>query len=122
MFERFCRFAFWAALIFAFVMAILPKPPQLPGAPTDKIQHILAFVALTILANAGYSRLRPMTLIFALAGFGALIEIVQAIPALHRSSDIMDWLADIAAALITMGIVIGLRRLRPAPGGKRAGS
>jgi VanZ family protein len=122
MFERLCRFAFWAALLLAFVMAVLPKPPQLPGAPTDKVQHILAFVVLTILANAGYSRLRPMTLVFALAGFGALIEIVQAIPALHRSSDIMDWLADMAAALITMGIVIGLRRLGLTPDGKRAGS
>jgi VanZ family protein len=122
MFERFCRFAFWAALIFAFVMAVLPKPPQLPGAPTDKIQHILAFVALTILATAGYPRLRPLMLVFALAGFGALIEIVQAIPALHRSSDVMDWLADIAAALITLGIVIVLRRLRFASGGKKARS
>jgi VanZ family protein len=118
MFERLCRFAFWIALIFAFVMAVLPKPPQLPGAPTDKVQHILAFVVLTILANAGYPRLRPMTLVLALAGFGALIEIVQAIPALHRSSDILDWLADMAAALITMAIVIGLRRLRRLPDGQ----
>jgi len=122
MFERLCRFAFWAALLLAFVMAILPQPPQLPGAPTDKVQHILAFVVLTILANAGYSKLRPMTLVVALAGFGALIEIVQAIPALHRSSDIMDWLADMAAALITMGIVIGLRRLGLTADGKRARS
>lgn len=122
MFERLCRFAFWLALIFAFVMAVLPQPPQLPGAPTDKVQHILAFVVLTILANAGYSRLRPMTVVFALAGFGALIEIVQAIPALHRSSDIVDWLADMAAALITMAIVIGLRRLGLTMDGKRARS
>ena len=30
------RFAFWAAVLFAFTMAVVPQPPQLPGAPSDK--------------------------------------------------------------------------------------
>ena len=35
-------------------MAVLPHPPQLPGEPTDKIQHVLAFTVLTALACAAW--------------------------------------------------------------------
>jgi hypothetical protein len=42
--------------------------------------------------------------------FGAFIEVVQAIPALHRDSDVLDWLADTAAA----GAILLLVRLRRA--------
>jgi VanZ family protein len=112
MLERLSRWLFWPALLCAFVMAILPHPPQLPGEPTDKVQHIAAFATLTLLAGLGYPRLRPLVLLASLVAFGALIEFVQAIPALHRSSDVMDWLADVAAVLVMLAAVIGLRRRR----------
>jgi VanZ family protein len=92
------RLAFWAALLFAFVMAIIPRPPQLPGAPSDKIQHISAFVVLGALGFFSYPRSRPLGLGIRLSLFGALIEIVQAIPALGRDSDVLDWIADTLAA------------------------
>ena len=40
------------ATLFALVMACIPQPPQLPGQPSDKLQHIVAFVVLTLLAQA----------------------------------------------------------------------
>ena len=95
------RLAFWAALLFAFVMAIVPHPPELPGAPSDKIQHISAFAVLGALGFFAYPRSRPLSLCVRLSLFGALIELVQAIPALGRDSDVLDWIADtLAAALI----------------------
>jgi len=44
-------------------------------------------------------------LLLGLMAFGALIEMVQAIPQLHRDSDLLDWLADTGAALAVFVIV-----------------
>jgi hypothetical protein len=37
--------------------------------------------------------------------FGAFIELVQAIPALGRDSDVRDWVADTAAIIAVLLIV-----------------
>ena len=95
---RILRTTFWAAAVFAFVMAVLPHPPQLPGAPSDKVQHIAAFLVLGALASFAWPRTSPVYLATALSLFGAVIELVQLIPALNRDGDPIDWIADTAAA------------------------
>lgn len=107
--RRLLILAFWAAALFAFVMASLPKPPQLPGQPGDKVQHILAFLVLAGLAAAAYPRAGLIRIGIGLSLFGALIELVQAIPALHRDSDPLDWLADTIAATFVLAAVHFLR-------------
>jgi VanZ family protein len=107
----FFRAAFWAAVTFAFVMAVLPHPPQIPGAPSDKVQHILAFLALGALASFAYPRTSPVYLAAGLSVFGALIEVVQLVPALNRDGDPVDWLADTAAAGLML-IVLHWSRVR----------
>ena len=102
--NRLFAAAFWIALLFALVMALLPKPPQLPGNPTDKVQHILAFATLTVLASAAYPRLRWWRILLGLAAFGALIEICQAIPMLHRGASLADWIADCAAVAAVLAL------------------
>lgn len=102
---------FWAALLFAFVMATLPRPPQLPGAPSDKVQHILAFSVLTALALAAYPRAHPLRIAVWLAVFGAAIELVQTIPFLHRDGSWLDWAADCAAVLVVLALGVPLRRI-----------
>ena len=112
---RLIRLLFWAAALFAFVMAVLPHPPEVPGNPSDKLQHIAAFVTLSLLGAWAYPRLPLLKLGIYLSLFGALIEVVQAIPALHRDSDVMDWLADtIAIALVLLPIAWWRRRRRAA--------
>ena len=91
------RLLFWAAALFAFVMAVIPHPPHVPGEPSDKVQHIVAFATLGLLGAWAYARVSLVRLAIALSLLGALIEIVQAIPALHRDSDILDWAADTIA-------------------------
>jgi len=99
------RLLFWAAATFAFVMAVIPHPPQLPGAPSDKVQHIAAFVTLALLGAWAYRGTTALSLLVRLSLFGALIELVQAIPALHRDSDVLDWLADtVAAGLVLLAV------------------
>ena len=107
------RLLFWAAALAALVMALLPHPPELPGDPSDKVQHIAAFATLGLLGSFAYPTLRRRWLIVALSLFGAFIEIAQEIPALHRDSDPLDWLADTiacAAAIILVRWWMGRRR------------
>ena len=86
-------------------MALLPKPPEIPGEPGDKIQHMMAFFTLGTLAAAGW-RDRTLVKLFAwLAGFGGAIELFQMIPTLHRDAELLDWIADMAAAAVALGLV-----------------
>ncbi|HEX8643940.1 MAG TPA: hypothetical protein VF702_08510 [Allosphingosinicella sp.] len=110
------RLAFWAALLFALVMAVLPQPPDVPGEPSDKVLHILAFSVLAALAAFAY-RAAPLGRIgLLLSAFGALIEIVQSVPLLHRDADLVDWIADTAA----LAAVLSLFALRRAQERRRA--
>ena len=99
------------AALFALVMACLPQPPQLPGQPSDKLQHIVAFVVLTLLARAAYPAVRPAITFASLAAFGALIEIVQSIPVLHRDASVVDWIVDCLAVATTLGMLMIAKRL-----------
>lgn len=103
--SRTARLLFWAAALFAFVMAVLPHPPQVPGNPNDKVQHVTAFVTLSLLGSFAYPATALVQLLVRLSLFGAGIEIVQAIPALHRDSDFWDWVADTAAVVVALLIV-----------------
>jgi VanZ family protein len=103
--SRSARALFWAAACFAFVMAVLPHPPQVPGEPNDKVQHIVAFATLSLLGSFAYPRTALLRLLAGLSLFGAFIEVVQAIPMLHRDSDVLDWLADTVAVVVVLLIV-----------------
>jgi uncharacterized membrane protein (UPF0136 family) len=107
--SRALRLIFWAAACFAFVMAVLPHPPQLPGEPNDKVQHILAFVTLAAVGSLAYPAASSVRLLAGLSLFGAFIEIVQAIPMLHRDSQFLDWVADTAAVLVVLAAIRGWR-------------
>lgn len=99
------RALFWAAAAFAFVMAVLPHPPQVPGEPNDKVQHITAFATLALLGSFAYPATALISLFVRLSLFGAAIEVVQAIPALHRDSDVWDWAADTVAVIVVLLLV-----------------
>ena len=109
--RRYLPWAFWAALALTFVMAALPHPPRIPGDPVDKLQHMAAFTVLTALACAAWPAMSRLRLAIILSAFGAWIEVVQAIPALHRDSDWRDWVADTAAILVTLAIAVVIERL-----------
>ena len=107
------RVIFWTACVIAFVMAVLPQPPQVPGPLSDKVQHVIAFLVLAGLGRWAYPQVRKRRLLLGLAAFGALIELAQAIPAVGRDSDPIDWIVDVAAAL-TVFVVIALWPSPPA--------
>ena len=102
---------FWAALAFAVTMALLPEPPHLPtDGFGDKFQHMLAFSTLSLLAVLAWPRAELLRIGERLSFVGALIEVLQAIPALHRDCDIKDWIADTIAIAVVLLLATALRR------------
>lgn len=110
--SRLLRLLFWAAALFALIMALDPHPPSFPGEPSDKVEHMIAFAVLAALGAVAYPRLALLKLFAGLSLFGAFIEVAQAIPALHRDSDPLDWVADTVAAAVVLLVVYGLRGRR----------
>ena len=108
--SRTARATFWIAAAFSLLMALLPHPPEVPGEPNDKVEHIVAFATLTLLATFAYPRTALLRVFAGLSLFGALIELVQAIPALQRDSDVKDWVADTIAVAVVLGLVWRRRR------------
>ena len=105
---KLARIAFFAALIFTFYSAVIPPREALQLVPWDKAEHFIAFYALTGLGVAAYPKRNLLVLAAILSAFGALIEIVQGLPIVHRDRDFWDWVADtiaIAAALAPMLLV-----------------
>lgn len=99
------RALFWATWTFSFVMAVTPHPPHFQHEPGDKAQHIAAFATLTAIGTWAFPKLKGWKLVLWLSAFGALIEVIQAIPVLHRDCDFWDWVADTLAILAMMGLI-----------------
>jgi len=112
-YRRAAQPLFWAAAIFAFVMAAIPHPPDIPGNPSDKLQHIAAFATLSLLGAWAFPRLSLIQLLLRLSLFGAFIELVQAIPFLHRDSDPLDWIADTLACVAVLAAIAWWRARPP---------
>ena len=104
------RLLFWLASIFAVVMAELPQPPKLPMDNFgDKATHMLAFATLAALAALGFPAANRWRIAERLSFLGALIEVVQSIPALQRDCDIRDWIAD-TLAIVVVTVIMGWLR------------
>lgn len=106
------RIAFWAAAVFAFVMAVLPHPIELPTS--DKVQHMAAFFVITAVGCAAYRGLSRVKLMLAMIAFGGMIELVQMMPEIHRDAEWSDWFADILAVLLALAIAHLIENGRPA--------
>lgn len=100
---------FWGALIFALIMALIPQPPPVPGAPSDKFLHMLAFASLTVLWALAYPGTSLLVILIALTALGGLIELVQGTALINREASLADWCADILAILT---VLIGFALLR----------
>lgn len=104
---------FWCALAFALTMAVLPHPPHLPiDRFGDKFEHALAFSVLALLGSMAYPRMSLFLIGERLSFLGAIIEVLQSIPDLHRDCDIKDWITDTLAVAIVLGLVYIARSRR----------
>ena len=77
--------------------------------PWDKAEHFSAFFALTACAMAAFPRVRLAWIAGGLSACGALVELIQALPFVNRDCDWKDWVADTAAILAVVGVVLAAR-------------
>jgi|SRR5690554_254199 len=104
----------WQAVLFVSVAAVLylattSSSYPVPASDNDKINHLIAFVELTIVTRLAWPRLSAWWYASVLLGFGLLLEVVQAnLP--YREFSLMDVVAD------GLGIAIGML---PWPGTRR---
>jgi hypothetical protein len=94
---KFARLVFFAALIFTFYSAVVPPSHALQLTPWDKATHFIAFYVLSGLAAAAFPKQNLFVAAASLSAFGALIEVVQGLPMVHRDRDFWDWVADTIA-------------------------
>lgn len=105
-------FALVVATSFALGMALMPHPVPIAEVG-DKWQHMAAFGTLTLLSVLAFPDASLLRIGERLSFLGAMIEVLQSIPSLHRDCDIMDWVADttiIVAVLVVVRIGRGARR------------
>ena len=111
--QRTALWLFWACVIVSVVMALLPKPPEVPTDRFgDKVNHILAFMAMAGTAALAFPKAPRWRVIERLSFLGAMIEVAQSIPALRRSCDIRDWVADTVAVIVVTAIAALVLRPR----------
>ncbi len=107
-----CR-ALFAVTLFATLAAALLPGSQVPDLGAgDKINHIAAFVTLSIIAAAAWPYARLWQIGILMSAFGAVIEGLQALPIIARDAEWADWYADTLAAIVALTIVAVVRQLR----------
>lgn len=98
--------AFAIACLIGVAYALLPAPPKLPTSGWgDKVEHMLGFASLAVLALAAFPKMSRWLIVERLSFLGALVEVLQSIPGLGRDCDIRDWIADTVAVLVVVGLV-----------------
>lgn len=103
-FAALAALAFWLCLAGALTLALLPHPPALREIG-DKVQHMFAFGTLALLGAFAFPRFPKARLAERLSFLGALVEVLQATPSLHRDCDINDWIADTIAIVIVLALL-----------------
>ncbi len=93
--RRVAQVAFWAVLLLLLAFTLLPIRVRVPLF-NDKAEHLLSFLVLVVLGAFAWGKRRLLLVALALAIVGGAIEIFQAIPAIGRDAEFLDWVADIA--------------------------
>ncbi|WP_417567171.1 VanZ family protein [Marinobacter sp.] len=105
------RVAFVISVLAIGYLATTDNPYPVPSSSNDKVNHLIAFLELTILTRLAWPDLRAVWFAPGLLAFGLGIEVIQAnLP--YREFSLADLVADGA------GIAIGLL---PWPGIPKAG-
>lgn len=95
------RIALGLSMIAILWLATTSSPYPVPSAPSDKVNHVIAFVELTLLARLGWPGRTVFHYLLPLLAFGLALELVQS-QLDHRDFSLADLAAD------AVGIVLGL--------------
>lgn len=106
------RWLFVAVLLLTLAAALVPNPAAPDLGHGDKINHMAAFVTLSVMAAWAWPAVPLWTLGVALSALGGTIEGLQAIPVIARDAEWADWYADTAAVVVTLLLVAAWRFAR----------
>jgi hypothetical protein len=103
--QRLFRLLFLAAMVAAVLFALLPAVDDPFASVWDKLKHAVTFGVLAGVAAFAWRDTPLLRIGERLSFLGALIEVFQSIPALHRDCDPKDWIADTLAIVATLAVV-----------------
>lgn len=97
------RTLFVLALLVVSVGSVIDTGSSPAVTLNDKLQHVLAFGLLALLARAAYPRCPPWTRVLpGLLGYGLLMECVQGLLP-WREFSLLDLVADLCGAVMALG-------------------
>ena len=109
------RRTLFAVIVLVSLVVLFTPGRDVPAGPdgVDKVVHIGLFAALA--ASGRYAGLGARLLLPALAGYGALGEVLQSLPFVARSTSLADWVADVVG--LTAGYLgwVAAMRARSVP-------
>jgi VanZ family protein len=97
----------------AIVIAVASLSPQSPVIATgfgDKLDHLTAYLVLSLLMAVGWPRWIPFGVVGVIIGFGGLLELLQTF-SLGRQPDGADFAVNSLGALIGLAIALLIRRM-----------
>ncbi|WP_417613818.1 hypothetical protein [Parasphingorhabdus sp.] len=103
--HKLVRIIFWILLAIILLISLLPEGDAPTVFADDKLNHILAFFTLSVMARVIWPRAQAQTLFIMLIAFGGGIELLQLLLGFGRDADWMDFGADILAT--GLGIAAG---------------
>ena len=95
------KICFLVGLVALFIATLAPIEVRVPLI-NDKIEHLLAFFALTLLGLRAFGRKHIVPLALGLAAIGGLIEILQGSAFIGRDAELFDWIADLGGIALAM--------------------
>ena len=99
------RALFVLALLVISVGSVIDAGSSPAVTLNDKLQHILGFGLLALLAHAAFPRCSPWTRILpGLLGYGLLMECVQCLLP-WREFSLLDLVADLCGAVLVLGAI-----------------
>jgi hypothetical protein len=103
------RWAFAVTVLVSLAVLFVPAS-GVPVAPpgVDKLVHVLLFAALAVTARWAGIGVRAVAGL--LLGYAAASELLQALPVLGRSAELVDWLADAGGVLVGLAVWEGAGR------------
>jgi VanZ family protein len=101
------RLAGLAGLAVAVAIAVLSVLPgdELPDVNlSDKAEHAIAYAVLAMTISLWLGRRRLLVAVFLAVGYGALLELVQAVAGTGRTPSLLDEGANLAGACVGAGV------------------
>lgn len=95
------RWLFCLSVLAILYLATTSQPYPIPSSASDKVNHLIAFIQLTVAMRLAWPQLHRARIALAMLAFGLAIELIQAwLP--YREFSLLDLSAD------ALGTAIGL--------------